>query len=328
MSEQNNEKSKHHFKNVDNAFTAPSLYGTHPEQTYSGALSFMRRRYSKDLTGVDFAIMGVPFDLAVTNRPGSRFGPRAVRAISSELAWGHPWPWGFDPMDRLAIVDYGDCMFDFGRPDKVPDQIKATAAEILKSDARLISIGGDHFITLPLIRAHAQKYGKLSLVHFDAHSDTWQDEDGRIDHGTMFYHAVKEGLIDPATSVQIGIRTHNSDPMGFTWLDANWVHENGPAKVIGEVERIVGKNKAYLTFDIDCLDPSFAPGTGTPVVGGLTTHQAQTIIRGLGNVDFVAMDLVEVAPAYDHAEITALAGASLILDFLCLQARDLPSKVY
>jgi agmatinase len=140
----------------------------------------------------------------------------------------------------------------------------------------------------------------------------------------MFYHAVREGLIVPERSVQIGIRTHNSDPMGFTWLDAAWVHENGTDAVIEECSRIVGDHPAYLTFDIDCLDPSFAPGTGTPVVGGLSTCQAQSILRGLGHINLIAMDLVEVAPVYDQADITSLAGATLALDYLCLRACELP----
>jgi len=319
--------SAHDFPGSDAAFTRDSLYGTEVEHTYSGALSFMRRKYTRDLSGVDYAVTGIPYDLATSNRPGTRFGPAAVRAASAHLAWGPPWPWGFDPCDRLAVIDYGDCSFDYGRPEGIPDEIEAHAAKVIESDAKLISLGGDHFVTLPIVRAHAKKYGPLSLIHFDAHSDTWSDESGRIDHGTMFYHAVKEGVVDPKRSVQIGIRTHNSDPLGFTWLDPGWLNANGVEKAIAEVNRIVGGNKTYLTFDIDCLDPSFAPGTGTPVVGGLTTEQAQRIIRGLKDIDFVAMDLVEVAPAYDHAEITALAASSLILDFLCMRSQNLPSQV-
>ena len=312
---------------VDRAFSAESLYGTAKEPVYSGALSFMRRKYTKDLTGVDIAVTGVPLDTATTNRPGARFGPAGVRAASVHLSWGPPAPWGFDPFDRLAVIDYGDCAWDHGRPETIPQANETHAETIINNDVSMITLGGDHFITLPLIRAHAKKHGLLSLIHFDAHSDTWECDDGRVDHGTMFWHAAKEGLVDPARSVQIGIRTHNSDRMGFTWLDAPWVHENGVVRTVEEIKRLVGTNKAYLTFDIDCLDPSFAPGTGTPVCGGLTTHQAQSIIRGLDGIDLVGMDIMEVAPAYDHAEITSLAAASIVLDYLCLTARDLPSKV-
>lgn len=311
----------------DHAFRSNSLYGTDLEPTFSGALSAFRRRYTRDLKDVDFAFTGIPFDTAVTNRPGSRFGPRGVRAASAQMTWGPMWPWGFDPFDRIAAVDYGDCLFDFGHPESAPPAIEAHASEIINAGAEVISIGGDHFVSLPLIRAHAKKYGKLSLVHFDAHSDTWETSDGRVDHGTMFRHAVTEGLIDPHTSVQIGIRTHNSDPMGFTWLDAEWVHTHSADEVIKEVGRVVGSNRAYLTFDIDCLDPAFAPGTGTPVSGGLSTAQAQRIIRGLGAINFVGMDLVEVAPDYDHAEITALAASHLLHDYICMRSQNLEPKV-
>jgi agmatinase len=308
----------------DHAFTARSLYGTQVEHTYAGALSFLRRKYTRDLQGVDVAVTGIPFDLATTNRPGTRFGPAGVRAASAHLAWGPPWPWGFDPTERLAIIDYGDCAFDFGRPEGIPEEIQAHAKRIIDAGVSMLSLGGDHFLTLPLLRAHAERHGPLALIHFDAHSDTWSDDDGRIDHGTMFYHAVQEGIIVPDRSVQIGIRTHNSDPLGITWLDAAWVHRNGVDAVIAEIRRIVGDHAAYLTFDIDCLDPSYAPGTGTPVVGGLSTFQAQSIIRGLVEIDLVAMDVVEVAPAYDHADMTSLAAASLALDYLCLRAHKLP----
>ena len=315
------------FNRGDHAFTGESLYGTYHEPTYSGTLSFMRRKYTKNLDGVDVAVTGVPLDTATTNRPGARFGPAGVRAASAHLAWGPPWPWGFDPFDRLAVIDYGDCTWDHGQPESMPDAVEAHAETIINSNASMVTLGGDHFITLPLLRAHVKKHGTLSLIHFDAHSDTWECTNGRLDHGTMFWHAAKEHLVDPSRSVQIGIRTHNRDRLGFNWLDAAWVHDNGVLRTVEEVKRLVGKSKAYLTFDIDCLDPSFAPGTGTPVCGGLSTHQAQAIIRGLDGIDFVGMDMVEVAPVYDSAEITALAAASLVLDYLCLRARDLPSKV-
>lgn len=320
-------KPAHTFTGVDNAFTRQSLYGTNNEHTYSGALSFMRRRYTKNLDGADYAVAGVPFDLAVTNRPGARFGPAAIRAASAHLSWGPPWPWGFDPFDRLAVADYGDCTFDFGKPQEIPGEIQAHAREIIDQDVQLITLGGDHYATLPVLRAHAARHGPLSLLHFDAHSDTWQDDEKRTDHGTMFYHAVKEGIVTPESSVQVGIRTHNSDPLGFTWLDAAWVHGHGSDQAIAEIERIVGANKVYLSFDIDCLDPACAPGTGTPVCGGLATHQAQAIMRGLGNLDIVGMDMMEVAPSYDNSEITALAAATLILDFLCMRSEHLPSQI-
>jgi len=313
---------------VDYAFTRQTVYGTLAEPTYSGALSFLRMKYSKDLDGVDIAVTGVPYDLAVTNRTGTRLGPRAIRAASTNLAWmGGNYPWGFDPLKRLAMVDYGDCLVDPGLPHQAPDRIEEHFTNLLESGVSTVCMGGDHFITGPILRAYAKKYGPMAIVHFDAHSDTWSDEENRIDHGTMFYHAVKDGIIDADHSVQIGIRTANADRMGLTWLDADWVHENGPEAVIAETRKIVGDRPAYMTFDIDCLDPAFAPGTGTPVVGGLTTYQARKIIRGLGGIDFKGMDLVEVAPQYDVGEVTGLAGATLMLDYLSLITKDLPDRV-
>ncbi len=305
----------------DHAFTAASARGAAPaEPMYSGALSFLRRPYSRDLRGVDLAVSGVPLDTATTNRPGARFGPRALRAASTNLAWARPWPWDFDPFAAMAVVDCGDCVFDHAVPQGVPDEIEAHAAAILEQGCGLLSFGGDHFISYPLLKAHAAIHGPLSLIHFDAHCDTWEDKRGRIDHGTMFWHAANEGLVDPARSVQVGLRTTNDQNPGFNILDARWVHAHSAAEVSTEIKRIVGDHKVYLTFDIDCLDPAFAPGTGTPVCGGLSSHQALEIVRGLRGINLLGMDLVEVAPAYDVGEITALAGATLASDFICLYA--------
>lgn len=305
----------------DQAITRASLYGTAAEPTYAGITSFMRRRYSRDLTGVDLAISGVPFDTATTNRPGSRFGPRAIRAASIQSAWARHFPWEFDPFDLLACVDYGDCYFDHGTPQDTPALIEAHATRILEAGSALLTLGGDHFISYPLLKAHARKHGTLALIHFDAHSDTWPDEEGkRIDHGTMFYHAAREGLVDPARSVQVGLRTTNDDVMGFQVLDAREVHRSTPEQIAERIRARVGEHPVYLTFDIDCLDPAFAPGTGTPVCGGLSSHQALEILRGLCGINLVGMDVVEVAPPYDNAEVTALAGATLAMEMICLYA--------
>ncbi|MDZ4738265.1 MAG: agmatinase [Rhodospirillaceae bacterium] len=313
---------------TDRAFTAKDNRGIGGEYTFAGALSFMRRRYSKDLAGVDVAVTGVPFDLATTHRPGARFGPAAIRAASANLAWiGGPFPWGFDPFERLSVVDYGDCFFDHGTASTWIEAIRDHAAGILDAGASVLTLGGDHFVAYPLLQAHHAKYGPLSLIHFDAHSDTWREDSERIDHGTMFFHAAQQGLVDPARSVQIGLRTHNDETHGFNILDGNWVQENGPLAVIERVHEIVGDHQAYLTFDIDCLDPAYAPGTGTPVCGGLTSWQAQRILRGFTEIDLVGMDIVEVAPAYDVGEVTALAGATLAMEYLCLQASKRPLPV-
>ena len=304
----------------DLAFTRDNDRGVVAEALYAGALSFMRRRYSRDLGDVDVAVMGVPYDLATSGRSGTRLGPRAVRAGSSHMAWSKPWPWEDDPYEALTVVDYGDCEFDYGYPHKVPEQIADTARKVLATDTALLSIGGDHFITYPLLKSHVEKHGPLSLIQFDAHSDSWPDEEGRIDHGTMLWHAIREGLVDPSRSVQIGIRTHNPDPMGMNIIDAIEVHRTGPAAVADKVRSIVGDSKTYVTFDIDALDPGCAPGTGTPVVGGMSTYQAQEVIRQLAGINVVGMDVVEVSPAYDVAEITAVAGAAIANDLLCLFA--------
>lgn len=306
----------------DYAFTAATLGArTHDEAMFSGALSFCRRAFARDLKGVDVAVIGAPFDTSVSNRPGTRFGPRAIRAASTNLAWSRAWPSPFDPFERLAVADWGDIAFDQGDPAGVPARIEAALTHVLAEAKAVLLLGGDHFLTYPSLRALTAKLGRpVALVQFDAHTDTWKDDGKRIDHGTMFFHAVNEGLIDPARSVQVGIRTTNDDPMGITILDSIRCHESRPAEIAAEIRRIVGGAPAYVTFDIDCLDPSCAPGTGTPVVGGLHTWQALAILRGLAGLDVVGMDVVEVSPAYDVAEITALAGAAVALELLCLHA--------
>ena len=303
----------------DSAITRCTTKGYSKENTFAGVLSFMRRRYTKDLTGVDVAVSGVPLDIATTNRPGARLGPAAIRAATVDLNWPI-YPWGFGPCDRLSIIDYGDCWLDPHRADTVFESIVEHARTILASGATMLTLGGDHYITYPLLHAHAEMFGKpLSLIHFDAHSDTWADDDDRsLNHGTMFYKAIKQGLIDPKTSVQIGIRTWNEDFQGVSVLGADWVHANGTTATADKVVGIVGERPVYLTFDIDCLDPAFAPGTGTPVSGGLTAAQAFAILRRLLPVRFVGMDVVEVAPPYDHSDITALAGAQVAAEMLCL----------
>jgi agmatinase len=291
------------------------------EPTYSGATSLFRRPYSRDLASADIVAWGIPYDLTVTNRPGSRFGPRGIRAASTNLAWnGGPWPWGFDPFEILRMIDYGDCGFDPGFPADVPEAIYEEARDIVASGAFLLSMGGDHSVAYPLLRAHAERHGPVALIQIDAHSDTWEEPVRRFDHGSMFYHAARDGLIDVAHSVQAAIRTLNDSTHGFTVLDAAFVHRHGPEATAARIREIVGDRKAYLTFDIDALDPAYAPGTGTPVCGGLSTWQAQELVRNLGGIALVGADLVEVSPPFDHAEITSLAGASILLDMICLLA--------
>lgn len=313
------------FANPDYAFRRKELRGLSAEISYAGALSFMRRKYSKDLSEADLAIIGVPFDLATTNRSGARLGPRAIRAASAMIAcWSRIYPWDFDPFLRVAAVDWGDVPFDFGQAGTAPESIRSAVAEILDTGTATLALGGDHFVTYPILAAYAERYGPLSLIHFDAHSDTWRDLEGRTDHGTMFYHAAREGIVVPRRSAQIGLRTYNPETHGFNIFDARSVKVMGTATVAERVREIVGDNKCYITFDIDCLDPSYAPGTGTPEVGGLTTFEVQELLFGLRGVHAVGMDVVEVSPPYDHSEITALAGATVAFMLASLFAERFP----
>jgi len=267
-------------------------------------------------------IAGVPFDIGTTNRPGARFGPRAIRAASSMLA-GEAHPISRREVLHPAVADIGEFAVVLGDIPASYDQITAQAAP----HAHLVVLGGDHGVTLPLLRALAQRReGPVALVHFDAHIDTWPSSCGQpLGHGQPFFHAINEGLIDPTRSIQIGIRSP-VDPAVWDWtvdkgmtiLSAQAVHEAGPAAVAARIAAVVAGAPAYLSFDIDCLDPAFAPGTGTPEIGGLASWQAQTILRGLGDINFIGMDMMEVAPAYDVSEVTALAAATLVWEYLAL----------
>lgn len=312
-----NKKSAAAPSTTDLAFTRQSPYGTPAEPTYSGALSFLRRRYTKELDGVDVAVVGVPFDLATTNRPGARLGPRAIRAASACLAWARPYAWSFDPLERLNVIDWGDVFFDQGEPHKIPDVLTKAYSEFVERNVTTLTLGGDHFVSYPILKALHAKHGALSLIHFDAHSDTWADTDGRIDHGTMFYHAARQGIVDASHSIQVGMRTLNNETHGYQVLDALWLHKHGVDACVQAIRERVGDSKCYVSFDIDFLDPSYAPGTGTPVVGGFSTHVGLQLIRGLAGLNIIGMDVVEVAPPYDVSEITALAGASIAQEMLC-----------
>ena len=304
----------------DQAFRATENHGRWPEMTYGGALSFLRRRYTRDLGGVDVAVSGVPYDASVTNRPGCRLGPQAIRAASAQFSELLPFPFGFDLFDHLAIVDCGDCFVDPHHPETVPGTIEAHADAILASGAKMLTLGGDHFVAYPLLKAHAKKHGPVALLQFDAHCDTWEDDGHRLDHGTMFSRAAAEGAIDVARSTQVGLRTFNDSDHGFDILTAPWLHRNGIGAALEVIRARAGDAPLYISFDVDGLDPAFAPGTGTPVPGGLASWQALELIRGLGGLNLVGMDVVEVSPPYDHAEITALAAANVAHDWLCLLA--------
>jgi agmatinase len=276
-------------------------------------------------SNVDAAICvaGIPFDLGTSNRPGARFGPAAIRQASRMLVDGdHPASWA--EIERLNLADIGDFRIAHG-------DIQGTLARIEEQAAplhHLIALGGDHTITLALLRALARRKGPLGLVHFDGHVDTWPESFGlAFGHGSSFYHAIEEGLIEPHRTIQIGIRSPVHRDIfdwtigkGVTIVTAEEVHESGPKAVADRVCDVVGSGLAYLTFDVDALDPAFAPGTGTPEVGGLATWQARVILRRLAGLNFAGMDVVEVSPPYDVAEITALAAATMVWEYLALLA--------
>ncbi len=269
-----------------------------------------------------FAVAGVPLDIGTTNRTGTREGPAAIRRASRMLLDGaHPGFWT-DPA-TYDISDIGDFAIALGDIAGSLQAIQQQAAGL----RHLLCLGGEHGISLPLLRALAGRIGKgLALVHFDAHVDTWPDNFGQIyGHGSVFFHAINEGLIDPRRMIQIGIRSPVQRDVwdwttgqGVTILSGLDVQEMGPTAVADRIRSVVGTAPAYFSFDIDALDPAFAPGTGTPEIGGLASWQAQAIVRRLGGIDFRGMDVVEVAPAYDVSEITSLAAATIVWEYLAL----------
>ena len=305
-------------KQGDAAFRLQGNKGRIYETNYGGALSFLRRRYTQDLSDVEVVVSGIPWDGATTGRPGTRYGPRAIREASTGVYELDAFPWGFDIFEHLSIIDYGDCQVDPHHPQTVADTITDHARTILKSDAKMLTFGGDHFVTYPLLKAHAEKYGPIALIQFDAHGDLWEDDGTRIDHGTMFARGVNEGVIDVSRSSQVGIRTHVDDDRGMQVLTAPWVHQNGITETLNRVIERAGNAPVYITWDIDGFDPAFAPGTGTPVVGGLASWQGLEFLRGLGGLNLIGMDVVEVSPPYDHAEITSLLAATVAHDFLAI----------
>jgi agmatinase len=306
-------------RTTDNAFTARSIKGAATDPTYAGALSFMRRKYTKNLRDVDAVVWGIPFDAAVSNRPGTRFGPRAIREASAIFDNDPQYPFHRDLFADFAVIDYGDCLFDYGDHPKIPGAIEREAAKILKSGAFLLTLGGDHYVTWPVLKAHAAAHGPLALVHFDAHQDTWFDDGRRIDHGSFVGRAARDGVIDVSHSIQIGIRTHAPDDCGIRMLYGHEVEDMSAGAIAETILAHVGDRPCYVTFDIDCLDPAYAPGTGTPVAGGPSSSKMLSVIQRLGALDIRGGDVVEVSPPYDHANITAIAGATVAMYLLALR---------
>lgn len=296
-------------------------------ESYCGPISFLRLPVAATAAGLDLAVLGIPYDLATTGRPGARFGPRAIREMSltwSEFPWGL-WPWGYHLKQRFNVADVGDVTGFTAYSERMVPAVEQAADAVLASGAALLSLGGDHAVTYPLLRAHARRCGPLSLIHFDSHSDTWTDTN--FNHGTMFYHAIRDGLIDPGSSIQLGLRTPNPDRHGMEIVDAFETLRSSPMELARRIRGRVGDRSAYLTFDIDFLDPAFAPATGTPVPGGPSVAFARELLLAIRGLSIVGGDLVEVAPHYEGpAQITALAGCTLAADILYLLAEARSSR--
>jgi len=290
----------------------------------------MRLPHVEDAHGLDVALVGVPFDGGTSYRPGARLGPREIRAQSSMIR-----PYSYfqkvAPFDRLNVADLGDIDAPPVSIEKCYEVVEQRIGGIAEAGARPIVIGGDHSISLPILRALARHHGPLALVQFDAHVDTWDEYfGGKYFHGTPFRRAIEEGVIDGGRFIQVGIRgpMYGEDDFdfhrehGITMIDIDQVKEHGVAWTIERI-RTVLTGAAYMTFDIDSIDPAFAPGTGTPEVGGLTSHEAQQLVRGLAGLPFVGGDIVEVAPVFDGpGQITALLAANIMFEFLCALARS------
>ncbi|AMX98034.1 agmatinase [Mesorhizobium sp. M7A.F.Ca.AU.002.06.1.1] len=290
---------------------------------FAGPSTFMRLPMARP-EQVDIALIGVPFDGGTTNRPGARHGPREIRNQSSLVRRVHHVT-GLSPFEQVRTGDCGDVIVN---PLDLPgslDTISAFFKNVHRAGARPLVVGGDHLITLPILRGIAKE--PAGLIHFDAHSDTYDEFFGnRYNHGTPFRRAVEEGLLDPKRMVQIGIRGAISDAENYDFAREAGIRiivieefmERGVDAVMAEARSIVGEAPAYVSFDIDALDPSFAPGTGTPEIGGITTREAQKMVRALAGVDIIGADLVEVSPPLDPSGVTALTGATLLFELLCV----------
>jgi agmatinase len=296
---------------------------------YAGPDTFARLPTLEMVGRADVVVAGVPFDSGVSYRPGARFGPAAVRAGSKMLRPYHP-ALDVEPWNVMQVADAGDVAANPFSISEALATIESAARDILARADSLIAIGGDHTIALPLIRATAARHGPLALVHFDAHLDTWDTYFGEpYTHGTPFRRAVEEGLLDLDCSAHVGIRSPlyaRSDladdaALGFEIVSAVEVALGGVAAASERIRRRVGDRPVYVSIDVDVLDPAHAPGTGTPEPGGLTSRELQMLLRGLDGLDLVGADVVEVAPAYDHSELTALAAASMAYEVLGLLAR-------
>lgn len=295
---------------------------------FSGVRTFMRLPYITTTEGVDFVVAGVPFDTGTSFRPGARFGPEAIRSMSVLLRPYNP-RLEIDIFRHCSGVDYGDLPVVPGYPEETMARIEESLVPILKQGVVPILLGGDQSISLPALRAAARVPGPPALIHFDAHPDTWDQFFGqRYFHGTAFRRAVEEGMVAAERSIQVGLRGplfspqdwESSRRLGYATVTTEEVRHAGLAATVAQIRERVGEGPAYLSFDIDVVDPAYAPGTGTPEVAGLSSSEALALVEGLQGLNIVAFDLVEVSPPYDPAGITALLAANLAYAFISLVA--------
>lgn len=307
----------------------PIMSNPQAQPRYVGIPTFFRAPHTQDLSAVDIGLIGVPFDGGVTNRPGARHGPREVRNQSSLLRPINTAT-GAQPFGDLRIRDLGDCWIE--DPYSLAgalSEIEAFYRQVVATGVTPVTVGGDHSIAWPILRAVAAG-GPVGMVHIDAHGDTGDDYMGsRIHHGTPFRRAVEDGLLDPTRVIQIGLRGTStvpgslwefSDSSGMRVMPMDELHDRGWRWAVDEARRVVGAGPCYLSFDIDSLDPAWAPGTGTPEAGGLSMIEAQRIVRGLMGLDVVGADVVEVSPPFDVGGLTAFHGASMLFEILCVAA--------
>lgn len=298
------------------------------EPRYTGIATFMRAPLASSLDGIDIALIGVPTDLGVTNRPGARHGPREIRNASS-LMRGFHLGLGINPYEICRIADVGDVRLSHRYDlEKQVEEIEAFYRKVHAAGIRPVSAGGDHSITYPIFRAIAANE-PIGMVHIDAHTDTWGEFSGsKFTHGAPFRLAVEGGFLDPHRTIQIGIRGGQNFLDGIEFSRSHgmrvvFIEEFaalGVERVIEEARKVVGEGPTYISFDVDGLDPVYAPGTGTPEVGGLTTLEAQRLLRGLRGLNLIGGDVVEVAPPFDPTGNTALVGATMMFEILCLVA--------
>ncbi len=295
---------------------------------FSGIRTFMRLPHNQDLPNSDVAVVGAPFDTGATFRSGARFGPAGIRAASHLLRPYNP-SLGVQVFDHLSVIDYGDVPVVPGYIEESYERIGAGLEELHRSGTLPIVLGGDHSIALPELRAAAAVHGPIALVQFDAHADTWDSYFGKQHtHGTPFRRAVEEGLLDTGRSIQVGMRGSLYEPadiedsreMGFEVITTDEVRETGIPSTIERIRQRVGDAKVYVSFDVDFVDPAYAPGTGTPEIGGFTSRESQEFVRGLSGLRLVGCDVVEVYPAYDPAEITAFLAANVAHELLSMIA--------